>query len=93
MPLPSSPAPPLLTLVFASGASALVYQSLWLRAFGLVFACLFPIVVKEPLRARVLLKSGIVVLSSRPELLDLLRGYGLWCQWSGVMARLRQHGG
>lgn len=37
MPPPTSPAPPLLTLVFASGASALVYQSLWLRAFGLVF--------------------------------------------------------
>ncbi len=37
MPRPSSSAPPLLTLVFASGAAALVYQSLWLRAFGLVF--------------------------------------------------------
>ncbi|HRB13467.1 MAG TPA: fused MFS/spermidine synthase, partial [Vicinamibacteria bacterium] len=37
MPRPASPAPPLLALVFASGASALVYQSLWLRAFGLVF--------------------------------------------------------
>ena len=37
MQRPSSSAPPLLTLVFASGAAALVYQSLWLRAFGLVF--------------------------------------------------------
>ena len=34
---PRPPAPPLLALVFASGAAALVYQSLWLRAFGLVF--------------------------------------------------------
>lgn len=37
MPRPASSVPPLLTLVFASGAAALVYQSLWLRAFGLVF--------------------------------------------------------
>lgn len=37
MPRPVPPEPPLLTLVFASGASALIYQSLWLRAFGLVF--------------------------------------------------------
>ena len=33
----AAPAPPLLALVFASGAAALIYQSLWLRAFGLVF--------------------------------------------------------
>jgi spermidine synthase len=36
-PSPSLSVPSLLPLVFASGAAALVYQSLWLRAFGLVF--------------------------------------------------------
>ncbi|HEY7515484.1 MAG TPA: hypothetical protein VIC87_13445, partial [Vicinamibacteria bacterium] len=30
-------APPLLPLVFASGSAGLVYESLWLRSFGLVF--------------------------------------------------------
>ena len=37
MTRPAAAAPPLVPLVFASGAAGLVYESLWLRSFGLVF--------------------------------------------------------
>lgn len=37
MSRPRGAPPPLAVLVFASGAAGLVYQSLWMRSFGLVF--------------------------------------------------------